>query len=51
MQKELELFSFFYGRPCRYVTEEEYKMSEYIILGHFTTSTFLDSILSKGLIA
>lgn len=49
MKKELELFSFYYGYPCNNVTKEEYEMSEYIILGHFTTSSFLDSILSNGL--
>lgn len=49
MKKELELFSFFYGYPCKNVTKEQYEKSKYIILGHFTTSIFLDSILSNGL--
>ena len=49
MNKELELFSFYYGYPCSNITWEEYENSEYIILGHFTTSVFLDSILLDGL--
>lgn len=49
MIKDLEVFSFFAGRPCNNISKEEYDKAEYLILGHFTTSKFLDSILTNGI--
>ena len=49
MNKILQLFSFYFTKPSKNITYEEFYNSEYIILGHFTTSIFLESILIYGI--
>lgn len=49
MDNILSLFSFNFAKPCKNVTYDKYNHAKYIILGHFTTSSFLGSILKDGL--
>lgn len=49
MISTLDLFSFYFAKPCKNISYDEYINAEYIILGHLTTSIFLDSILKNGI--
>lgn len=49
MDNALKLFSFYFAKPCTNISFKEYSESEYVILGHFTTTVFLDSILKNGI--
>lgn len=49
MNEALDLFSFSFLKPNNNISYEKFIESEYIILGHFTTSTFLKDILENGL--
>lgn len=51
MSTQLDLFSFKKYYPITSVSREELLNTESVILGHFTSSIFIDSILSRGLIA
>lgn len=49
MNNTLQLFSFYFDKPCKYISFKEYNSAKHVILGHFTTSVFLNSILENGI--
>ncbi len=49
MNNTLQLFSFYFNKPCKHISFKEYNSAKYVILGHFTTSVFLNLILKNGI--
>lgn len=46
----IDIFSFMPFCPCSHISYDDYIASKYIILGHFTSSIFIENILKNGLL-